>query len=251
MQGKYLVSENYIENFSAQIVKNCSKLHHLNEKLTKLLLSHDDLFKKYEDKFCLDFGENANGDLIDLVLACQDIDQDIEDFERILQSRFGDHNDDHQATTYILDTIPENDNNCDLSGVRAFFTFVVSVSLLFLIIALSVYFFNSEYASMNGKIVMANIIATIFVHFYFLSVFYTTPGGVGCSLLGFFGYFSNLSMFAWMSVMCGDLCWTFYKVQLPTGSHTKKFLVYCSLGFGIPFLMTLLLLIIQVNIGKL
>lgn len=217
--------------------------------MTKILLSHEELITKFEDKFCVDYGVRATGNFSNLVFACEDIDKDIENIRLAFETRFfGENDGDDQSTTYIFDIIPENNNNCDRSGVRAFFTFVVSVSLLCLIIALIVYFLNAEYSSMNGKIVMANITATIFVHFYFLSVFYTETGITGCTVLGYFGYFSNMAMFAWMSVMCFDLCWTFYKVQLPKGEHNKKFLVYCALGFGLPLLLTILLTILQVHI---
>jgi hypothetical protein len=42
---------------------------------------------------------------------------------------------------------------------------------------------------------------------------YVTRRG-GCS--GYTGYFFSMSMFAWMSVMCFDLCWTFLRAKVQT-----------------------------------
>ena len=70
----------------------------------------------------------------------------------------------------------------------------------------------------------------------------------GCIVLGYLGYLTNLSMFAWMTVMCVDMSWTFYKEQLYRGTQTKKLFIYCVIGFGLPSLMTIFACICQVFI---
>ena len=70
----------------------------------------------------------------------------------------------------------------------------------------------------------------------------------GCIVLGYLGYLTNLSMFAWMTVMCVDMSWTFYKEQLYRGTQTRKLFLYCVIGFGLPSLMTIFACICQVFI---
>ena len=70
-----------------------------------------------------------------------------------------------------------------------------------------------------------------------------------CIVLGYLGYLTNLSMFAWMTVMCVDMSWTFYKEQLYRGTQTRKFFIYCVIGFGLPSLMTIFASICQVPIA--
>ena len=56
--------------------------------------------------------------------------------------------------------------------------------------------------------------------------------------LGKIGYLLNIIMFSWITVMCLDLSWTFYRPQLHQGIQVKKLTTYCFCGFGIPILLT-------------
>lgn len=46
-------------------------------------------------------------------------------------------------------------------------------------------------------------------------------------------------MFAWMTVMSFDLCWTFMRARMPRrGSATLKYLLYSLVAWGWGFLLT-------------
>ena len=73
----------------------------------------------------------------------------------------------------------------------------------------------------------------------------------GCKILGFFGVFSNLSMFTWMSVMCWDLARTFGRLRPPSNRlQSKKFLYYSAFGWLLPLLFTIFCLILQQTTPK-
>ena len=68
---------------------------------------------------------------------------------------------------------------------------------------------------------------------------------------GFFGVFSNLSMFTWMSVMCWDLARTFGRLRPPSNRlQSKKFLYYSAFGWLLPLLFTIFCLILQLTTSK-
>jgi hypothetical protein len=69
-----------------------------------------------------------------------------------------------------------------------------------------------------------------------------------CRFLGFFIYFSGISMFCWMSVMCYDLYLTFGRSKLRSVVNQQgniHFCIYTAFGFGVALIMTLTLIVID------
>ena len=87
----------------------------------------------------------------------------------------------------------------------------VVVSLISRVIVFIVYWVIPEINSMHGKIVLTDVVSLAFLTSFLLIVFnidlYTFK--YLCKLLGYFGYFSFMSMFSWMTIMCFHLCSTF------------------------------------------
>ena len=167
-------------------------------------------------------------------LICAEIHAEVENYlrQRAKQIKYPDF---HPPS--IIETV-NNDTLCDWSGLQAFYSFLGSVSLLSLMACLYVYIAIGEYRTVYGKLVMCNMVTTALVHVWFLCVYH---GDIldTCMGLGYFGYYSNLSMFTWMTVMCYHLARTFYKSQIPTGAQNKKFLLYCCFGFGLPTIFSI------------
>ena len=137
---------------------------------------------------------------------------------------------------------------CQWEALRNVYSVLGVVSLLCLLATLYVYIKIKETEKLQGKIIMANVVATLFVNLYFLVVYNERSiGWVPCMLLGYFGYFSNLVMFSWMSVMLYNLIRSFIKLSFSSGSQKKKFLSYSSFALGLPLLLTLTAAILQVS----
>jgi hypothetical protein len=71
---------------------------------------------------------------------------------------------------------------------------------------------------------------------------------ISCRFLGFSIYFSGISMFCWMSVMCFDLFLTFGRSKpRSVVNHQGKmhFVLYSVFGFGVALIMTLALILID------
>ena len=166
---------------------------------------------------------------------------------------------------------------CDWSVLKTIYTITGSISFLCLCFTLYVFIITKQYKPVRGKIILANIITTILVNIWFVFVinirwiidvlkldidinhsieelkqehgafFYDHVGGDTwlCILGGYYGYLTILIMFAWMTVMCVDLFWTFFKSG-HEGYRNYRLVYYCLIGFGIPLIMTILAVIFQV-----
>ena len=161
-----------------------------------------------------------------------------------------------------------------------------SISIVSLIIMISVYLVLPELRNHHGLIVVSCALSTLLATLFLVVVYNYQPqlkevteltcaqGGncnqgkdlfaqiptsgridtegerdwaaPGCTFLGFFGLFSNLSMFTWMSVMCWDLVRTFSRLRPPSSSlRIKKFLTYSAFGWLLPLLFTIICLILN------
>ena len=113
-----------------------------------------------------------------------------------------------------------------------------------LFITLTIYSWIPEFKNLHGRIVLNNIfsIGLTEIHLGLTLYLVLDEGSIACTLVGFYGYFSFISMFMWMSVMSLDLYLTFSKPELSSNrSDTIKILFYSAIGWGIPVLMTILL----------
>ena len=119
--------------------------------------------------------------------------------------------------------------------VRAAYTFCGIFSLIFLIITMFVYFSLPTLKNLPGKIVLSNV-TSILLTTKLLIIIYNVqkhdPHFEGqetfaegeflilvpsylCLGLGYALYYTGISMFCWMSVMCIDLCWTLARATIP------------------------------------
>ena len=138
---------------------------------------------------------------------------------------------------------------CEWEVIRKIYSILCGVSIICLMITAYVYIKVKETERIQGKIILANVVATIFVNIYLLIVYNydaSNSSRVLCIVLGYFGYFTSLTMFSWMSVMCFNLVKTFIKLNLSQGSQ-KKFLIYFAFGIGFPLILSLTAGILQVR----
>lgn len=125
------------------------------------------------------------------------------------------------------------------------------ISILFLIITLAIYAFIPELRNLHGKCMMSYITALILL-FICLSTIqfdlsFLVLGSNACYFAGYLAYFSVMLCFCWLTIMCFDV-WKTYKCGIAPMSHTKEqktFSFYSILGFGIPLILTLLILFID------
>ena len=140
-------------------------------------------------------------------------------------------------------------DECEWEALRHFYTFLSVVSIICLLATVYVYIKVKETEKIQGKIILANVVATIFVNLYLLIVYnfdVSNSGPVSCIVLGYFGYFASLTMFSWMSVMCFNLVKTFKNLSLSRGSR-KKFISYFALGIAFPLILSLTAGVLQVR----
>ena len=131
--------------------------------------------------------------------------------------------------------------------VHLVFTVSGVVSLVSLFIVFIVYLVIPDFNSLHGKIVLSNVVSVGFVSSFLLYVFnvqYNIP--YLCEFVGYFGYFSSMSMFSWMTIMCYDLCSTLLQIKVQrNSSHGSRFLLYSVCGWGMGIILTTILLILQ------
>ena len=127
------------------------------------------------------------------------------------------------------------------------------ISLVCLIFTFLVYCIIPGFNNLHGKIVQSNIISITILTVYLLIVYNTDPtfSSLFCTVLGFSGYFSSISMFSWMTIMCFDLYWTFSRSELPSATSDRfKFRLYCAIGWGSALLLTATLAFLQLRLSS-
>ncbi|XP_023334178.1 uncharacterized protein LOC111705760 isoform X2 [Eurytemora carolleeae] len=125
---------------------------------------------------------------------------------------------------------------------------LAAASIVCLVVTIIVYISLPSLQTIHGKIIISNSIAVILVMFFFilsLSVG-NISGSLSCILLGYIIYYSSLSMFIWMSIMCADILLTFMNPSIhSTSSVHKKFNIYSTVGWITPLLFSLVILILD------
>ena len=253
----------YLESYFAGEISNCSGLSILNDDEMGTFLTGitDRVFlSDVRNHFCVDLGIEIDNITKNFAVVCDKLLEKLDQhtFFSSVQTRF------QHDRNYIF-TVSDvlTPDACDWSRLLGFYAFVGIVSLLCLLAALYVYIVIKEYATLHGKIVIANIISTVLVHIFYLIVFnkqsqdphddgrvgvhMTVHDNSGCVALGYFGYLANLLMFSWMTVMCLDLTWTFYMGKVIKGGQKKKVRLYFCTGNGIPIIFTIFAGVLQVR----
>ena len=135
------------------------------------------------------------------------------------------------------------------SSINTIFTLFGIISLLSLLIVFLVYCFMPDFKTLHGRIVLSNVVSITFLTLFLLLVFnvhfYQTS--IFCKIIGYFGYFSSMTMFLWMSIMCWDLYSSFSKASVLSapGHYHRRFIIYSAVGWGLSFILALLLCLLE------
>ena len=146
-------------------------------------------------------------------------------------------------------------------------------SIIFLAATLYVYLTLPSLRNLHGKIVVSNIIAILLTTILLLilfnvraksedadlnkkennnnssSEFIIDLSPIPCKTVGYLTYYSGITMFTWMSVLCYDLGWTFARAKIPRkGTDYVKFLLYSLVAWGSPLLLLLLVALVDNDI---
>ena len=206
-------------------IPNCDKVIIMDNSNNEFIVLHNgSLYHKDKgltNNFCVDNTIDMNGNVVEIVLIC-------ESSEEISST----------------DTIGDG-NSClgpYLSLLRLLNTLSGLISCVFLIITFLVYTFVPELNNLHGKIILSNVLSIFLLTAYLLVVYnftnYLSP--LTCQIVGYSGYFFTMSMFTWMTVMSGDLCWTFLRAKLPRrGSAMLKYILYSVAAWGSSAVLTL------------
>ncbi|XP_076622156.1 G-protein coupled receptor Mth2 isoform X2 [Colletes latitarsis] len=125
------------------------------------------------------------------------------------------------------------------------------ISCFFLLLTLLVYICLPTLQNLHGKTLMCHA-ASLLMSYVCLAIMpWLTPtrtphnthgGSKYCTVLGIVMYFSFLSTFSWLNIMCFDIWRTFGRLRGNVGrgrSHNKKFLLYCLYAWGLALSITL------------
>ena len=142
----------------------------------------------------------------------------------------------------------------DLASNGILYSSICTFSLICLFCTFLVYWLIPSFNNLHGKIVVMNIICIALETLFIIVIFNIgkiTTIKLGkfdlvCTLLGYFSYFSTISMFSWMTMMSFDLGWTFTHSEAPRhSSDCHKLRLYSVLAWGLPGLLTLSLALLQ------
>ena len=140
-----------------------------------------------------------------------------------------------------------NDKSGCADVAKSIYTALGAISVLALLLTIIVYSVLPGMRNLHGKILMSCALSTLLATLYLMIVYnYESTCSTGCAVLGYFGLFSNLSMFSWMTIMCLNMVWTF-KSMRTVDDIGSRFLILSALGWGVPFLFSLITLIFQVS----
>ena len=137
-------------------------------------------------------------------------------------------------------------------SVKAVYSALGGVSIACLCILILLHLLLPQLRNLNGKILISCASSTSLATLFLLVVYNYDPkqasSNIGCTVLGFFGLFSNLSMFSWMSVTCFNMVWTFRMMEVSSfqSSSSRKFLYYSAFGWGFPLIFTAVVLLCQI-----
>ena len=123
------------------------------------------------------------------------------------------------------------------------------VSLLSLLIIFIVYWYVPDFNTLPGRIVLSNVISITLVTVFLLTVYNAPLDDIDkllCTIIGFFGYFSSISMFSWMTIMCFDLSSTLFREDFCHNSkYGARFASYSLIGWGVGLSLMIGLLLLQ------
>ena len=118
-------------------------------------------------------------------------------------------------------------------SVKAVYSVLGVFSIACLCLLLLLHLLLPRLRNLNGKILVSCAFSTLLATLFLLIVYNYDPNSseLGCTVLGYFGLFSNLSMFSWTSVTCFNMVWTFRMMEVSSfqTSSSRKFQRYTSI----------------------
>ncbi|XP_026738803.1 probable G-protein coupled receptor Mth-like 10 isoform X6 [Trichoplusia ni] len=160
---------------------------------------------------------------------------------------------------YCIDTFVNEKNETQLNALICFVVkpdnnnYAMSsscmlISCFFILLTVAVYAFLPELRNLHGMVLMAYLLS-FFVGFLFFAtmqilILKKEIIQRECTILTFIIYFSLLSAFFWLNVMCYDIWWTFSGKRATSGRHgsvMKRFYCYAGYAFGVPTILTVIL----------
>ncbi|XP_046390262.1 probable G-protein coupled receptor Mth-like 3 [Ischnura elegans] len=125
------------------------------------------------------------------------------------------------------------------------------ISIIFLSISLFVHAYIRELRNLHGKCLMCHI-SSLLIAYVFLStvqIFGNYFGEKFCTAAGLIVYFSFLSTFLWLNIMCIDMYITFSGMRSMAGSNqeteNRKFAMYAVYSWGIPSIILMITCIME------
>lgn len=120
-----------------------------------------------------------------------------------------------------------------------------SVSCIFLIFTMIVYFGVPKLLNLHGKTLVGYLTCSAAGQFTLAIIkFNASSIFKHCMPLAYTVYFSFLGSFAWLNVMCYDIYWTLTSVRMRPSENKiknwKRYIWYSFYGWGIPIAFTLL-----------
>ena len=221
----------YSHHFLNTSLQRCKALLIQPRNTSHLLITNGSLYSQeegFKSDFCIDNSVNAEGDVVEIVTECYHGDLKPEK----LRGREESCLEKHAGTFRLVNTV-----SC-------------SVSVVFLTITAGVYIFLPDLNNLHGKIILSNVLSITSFTVYLLFIYNTKYifSNALCTFLGYFGYFSTMSMFCWMTIMSFDLCWMFRQPQVPRRDPmSRRFLVYSVVCWGSSMLITLGLFAVDNN----
>ncbi|CAH0715352.1 unnamed protein product, partial [Brenthis ino] len=123
------------------------------------------------------------------------------------------------------------------------------ISCVFILATVTVYAWLPELRNLHGLVLMAYLASLFaaFINLGTLQILVSLNNIMlsACITMTFIIYFSLLSAFFWLNVMCFDIWWTFSgKRGMATEKKSirAKFYAYCKYAFGVPTILTALLI---------
>lgn len=130
-----------------------------------------------------------------------------------------------------------------------FYGIGMAISATFFAITAIVYLFIPKLMNLHGKTLVANVVSfciaytTLTINSFrreYYSIYF-------CPIYAYVIYYSLMSGFLWLNVMCADIWWSFGSVQIHRTKRqsNKRFRYYCCYACAIPFFLTAIMLGMQ------
>ena len=111
--------------------------------------------------------------------------------------------------------------------VLTLFSICGMISLLSLLVIYAVFWYIPDFKNLQGRILLCNCISTTFLTSFFLGVYnIDIDNDQVCRIIGYFGYYSAISMFSWISILAVDLGISIYRGPTEGQRDGRRFLFY-------------------------